>query len=319
MTGSSLSRAACLLAIALGAGLVAAGACIAFVLLWGRADRETGRASPEPVRVSEARQEDAAPTDRAGTPSGGLSAGRAAARAYPMPPRRPRVEDIPGLTPGVRAFLGEKFVPCITHDCIESKLTKEDVPALHRAFEMACFVDKRYHILFAICLLDAPENAYRTVTSYVERYENYRDYPKEFFDRYPSVDLLYSKALCLRLLGYLPKEIGSDYLQDAFTKEGARRVLADWHPQPEVDFHIHAVRSAAARGLAMLQDEEAFRCVEEEYKRLRRVPFEDLSRAEQRDVGICVEAVYLRDLIAEKGVDEGRSFLEQVWAGLLGK
>ncbi len=217
------------------------------------------------------------------------------------------------LSERVESYL-KSPIPCCTRCCVLERLRAEDLPELYEALDLGVYVEKRYSILFAVCLLDEPMDALKAVTKYIESCEDYRAYPAEYYEHGRNL-FPFSKVVVVRLISYLPPDIGSEYLVKAFSESGAREILKDWFEQNlpashTLDFYKKCLRQYAARGLAMLGDPVAFRCVEEEYERIKTIPEKEWSPSDLSSLDSCIDALALRDVVAERGIDEALLYSE---------
>jgi len=196
----------------------------------------------------------------------------------------------------------------LTRECIASELTVEDISILHEILATRRYINIRNRALRAICVLDTPENAFQAVKTNVEQYEDWRSYQGESFSRGRSERLILAdKAISVADLGYLPAHIAAPYLIRAFRKDSAADLLSDWQHRAfptsySMEDYVEILRVHAAIGLAMLGDGQSFRCVAEEYERLRNGSA--LSTEERRDIlVVCSDAVEIHAMAKGRGGD----------------
>jgi hypothetical protein len=199
---------------------------------------------------------------------------------------------------------------------VKGSLSENDVPLLRGLLEDQAYKNRWAQIskmLVWLCNNDDRESL-QVLESYIRRDDSWRNSGST-----PPATHLFGKAVTLGYVGLLKNEDATRLLRDAFSEEGARRIVHGWAKSPLPPPYEHSekliavVRGHGALGLVLSRELENIDMVtlsvETYVHRTLSLQYQDAPRTEESDLdyreySFAADALASNDLILDIGLEE---------------
>lgn len=191
------------------------------------------------------------------------------------------------------------------------RLSEDDLPHLSRALRDEAYAGQWGDVIFAICVLEEDARALATVQEFVSTPWDWR---KSKYGGQSAERVIRAILSSIRYLAMTEPSLSGPFLEDAFTREGAERLLQEWKNAalpPGMPFDralVDVIRYNAATGLLHTRSPELFRVVEDKFYELASLPPSERSD-NSYTLEICRLHLGERDLYQEMGWEKGVTYI----------